>query len=133
MQPLRREFLAGAACFLGIGALPAASAQPGPIVASAPAECASGESEQFQAAVRAGDAAAMEKLLSQNASLLYSRDQHAVSSFMLACVARQPKAVDLLLSKGLVMDLHEAAAAGKADRVTEILKVDLQSMNARDI
>ena len=131
MPTLRRDFLAGAACFALVGEL---SGQPGPAVPPAPStpDCSS-ESERFQAAIRAGDAPLMEKLLAQGPSLLYSRDSHGVSSFMLACLAGQSKAIDLLLAKGLVMDLHVAAAAGKSDRVAEILKVDLQSMNARDI
>jgi len=129
MQPLRREFLTGVGCFISMGAL---SAQQSPLVTSAPNESVP-ETERFQAAVCAGDAPAIEKMLAQDPSLLYSRDRRGVSSFMLACLAGQRKAVDVLLSQGLVMDLHEAAAAGKTDRVAEILKIDLQSMNARDI
>jgi ankyrin repeat protein len=130
MPTLRREFLVGAACFAGVGVL---SGEQPPLTAPAPMECASGESGKFQTAIRSGDTTLMEKMLEQDSSLLYSRDRQGTSSFMLACQARQPKAADLLLAKGLVMDLHEAAAAGKVDRVSEILKIDLQSMNARDI
>lgn len=139
MKTLRRDFLSGVAGFALVGKLsaqqnPAAVSAAPSAVASAPGagECTFG-SGRFHAAIHAGDTVLMEKFLEQDPSLLYSRDQHGTSSFMLACLAGQPKAVELLLSKGLVMDLHEAAAAGKSDRVAEILKIDLQSMNARDI
>jgi ankyrin repeat protein len=139
MKTLRREFLAGAAGFALVGKLSSQASAATvsvalPPAAPAPVECAVGSgSGPFHAAIHAGDTALMEKLLGQDPSLLYSRDQRGTSSFMLACIAGQPKAVDLLLAKGLAMDLHEAAAAGKGDRVGEILKIDLQSMNVRDI
>ena len=133
MPSLRRDFIVGAACFAGIGVLSGEQPPESAPVAAMPADCPVGESEKFHAAIRAGDTALMEKMLEQDPSLLYSRDRQGTSAFMLACVARQPKAIDTLLAKGLVMDLHEAAAAGKTDRVNEIFKIDLQSMNARDI
>lgn len=139
MKTLRREFISGVVGFAVVGKLSAqqspvalSAAPPAAVPAPSTGECAVGWG-RFYAAIHAGDTALMEKLLAQEPSLLYSRDQRGTSSLMLACLAGQPKAVELLLSKGLVMDLHEASAAGKSDRVAEILKIDLQSMNARDI
>lgn len=130
MQPLRRQFLVRAACVLGASTVPVQSASG---VTAPTTECVSDETARFQSAVRSGDTLTIENQLEKTPNLLYSRDQQGVSSFMLACLSGQPKAAEVLLSKGLVMDLHEAAASGKADRVAELLKIDLPSINARDI
>jgi ankyrin repeat protein len=124
----RREVLVGAAGMAGFAAAGRArqSAPKAQVLAST-------ESGKFRAAALHGDTNAMSAMLERDAALLYCRDENGASVFLLAALARQEKAADFLITHGLKPDLHEAAAAGHVDRLTELLKTDPGSLNLRDI
>ena len=64
---------------------------------------------------------------------LYHRDAAGRSAFLAACLEGNTAAKDDLLKKGLILDIHEAAAAGVGSRVEEILAVNQGSVNHRDL
>jgi ankyrin repeat protein len=75
----------------------------------------------FCGAASEGRVDAMKAMLAEDPALLYARDAHGQSAFLLACLAQKTAAADFLLSQGLVLDIHEAVAAGKEDRAKELL------------
>ena len=64
---------------------------------------------------------------------LYTRNEKGQSSFLQACLAGQTEGANQLIERGLVLDLHEAAAAGKTARIDEILAQNPGSVNHRDL
>ena len=75
------------------------------------------------AAVQAGDAGKIRGLL-HDPSLAAAKDANGVSALMLAFYYRRPEIANLLLAAKPELDIFEATAAGKADKVAEILKRD---------
>jgi ankyrin repeat protein len=80
------------------------------------------ETDPFRRAVTAGDADVVAGFLAKDPALLYARDAQGQSVYLLACYEQRTNVMTLLESKGLVLDVYEAAAAGKIDRLTEILR-----------
>ena len=76
------------------------------------------------AAVQAGDIENLRKLLQKDSSLASSRDATGVSALMHALYRRRADIVDSLVSAGPVLDIFEATAAGRADRVSAVLQND---------
>ncbi len=74
-------------------------------------------------AVQAGNVDKMRQLLGEDASLSSSRDAAGVSALMHALYRRHSEIADLL-STNLDLDIFEATAAGRADKVSEILQND---------
>ena len=132
----RRQFLAAATgasvasvCFpgeglfaatvgsLGGGALSDTEAQSG-----VRADLLAAESDAYRRAVISGDVTKVEEFLARDAALLYARDVRGQSVYLLAAYAEQPAVMKVLEAKGLVRDVYEASAAGKVDRVHELLR-----------
>jgi len=80
------------------------------------------ETNEYRRAVLAGDVKTVERFLSKDASLRYARDANGQSVYLLAAYAAQPAVMKLFEDKGLVLDVYEAAAGGKLDRVMEFLR-----------
>jgi ankyrin repeat protein len=128
----RRTFLAGAvgatlaaAAPAGLEAAVAHAAHPGNTSENASVNNASAsDNEQmaFRRAVTTGDTHAIEDLLRPNPSLLYARDAEGQSVYLLAAYAGQRAVMSLLESKGLVLDIYEAMAGLKLDRLNELLR-----------
>lgn len=85
----------------------------------------------FVAAVQSGDVEKVRRELSGNPSLATARDESGVSAIMHAFYRRQHEIADLLVAAKPDLDIFEATAAGKADRVLVILRTDLESMTRR--
>ena len=64
---------------------------------------------------------------------LYTRSQEGRSAFLTACLEGNAAAKEALLKRGLLLDIHEAAAAGVASRIDEILVGNQGSVNHRDL
>ena len=75
-------------------------------------------------AVQAGDAGKVRSLLQNDPSLAAAKDASGVSALMFAFYYRRAEIADLLLSAKPDLDIFEATAAGKADKVSEMLKND---------
>jgi len=61
--------------------------------------------------------------------LASAKDASGVSALMYAFYYRQPEVADLLLGSKSELDIFEATAAGKTDRVAEILQLDRDAAN----
>ena len=77
--------------------------------------------------VQSGDVDAIRKLLADDPELASAEDANGVSALMLAFYFRRAEIADLLLAAKPELDIFEATAAGKADRVFEILRQNSQS------
>lgn len=76
------------------------------------------------AAVQSGDTAQVRSLLQEDPSLAAAKNADGVSAVMHAFYYRRPDIADLLLAAKSDLDIFEATAAGKAEKVSEILKKD---------
>jgi ankyrin repeat protein len=76
------------------------------------------------AAVQSGEAAKVRDLLQNDRSLAAAKDSNGVSAVMHAFYYRRPEIADLFLAAKSDLDIFEATAAGKAERVAEILGRD---------
>jgi uncharacterized protein len=72
---------------------------------------------QFLAAVQAGDAAKVRVLLEAQPSLAAAKNERGQSALLLAVYHGRKEVRDLLISRGLDLELHEAAATGHLGRV----------------
>jgi uncharacterized protein len=81
------------------------------------------------AAVQSGNVEVVRRLLEQRPPLASARDANGVSALMHAFYCRQPEVADLLLASKSELDIFEATAADKKDRVSEILKHDPEAAN----
>lgn len=81
------------------------------------------------AAVQAGDVGKVRSLLKDDVSLAGAQDANGVSALMFAFYYRRSEIADLLLAEKSDLDIFEATAAGKADKVSQILKKDPEAAN----
>lgn len=77
--------------------------------------------EEFLAAVRAGDTAAVAAALRAQPSLAGARDAQGVSAYLWACYARQADVRALLRAALPALDVFEAIAAGEDERALDLL------------
>jgi ankyrin repeat protein len=82
------------------------------------------------AAVQSGDAEKLRGLLQDDPSLAAAKDANGVSAVMHAFYYRRPEVADLLLAAKSDLDIFEATAAGRTDKVSEILERDPQSVKS---
>jgi ankyrin repeat protein len=80
------------------------------------------ETDAFRRAVLGGDVKSVERFLARDSALLYARDANGQSVYLLAAYAGQSAVMSLFEAKGLVLDIYEAAAGGKLERVAELLR-----------
>src|SRR5258708_24115172 len=86
------------------------------------------------AAVRAGDAVSVARMVEQEPALLQARNEQGVSAVLMACYTGRREIRDLLIDRGAILQLHEAAAAGSLSRVKELVegKTDLAKSYSPD-
>ena len=86
----------------------------------------------FQA-IKKGDRQAVEDLLASGAELASARDESGVSAVLTAIYYGQPAIADLLIAGrerlNASLDLFEASAAGRADRVEDLLRAAPDRVN----
>lgn len=88
------------------------------------------EVQLFFDAIRCGDAGAVNALLDQDTTLLSAKNQQSQSPVLFATYNRQKEIRDLLLSRGAVLELPEAAASGDLARVKELVERDPSLANS---
>jgi len=76
----------------------------------------------FLSQIVAGNVSAAGQMLANSPDLLYARDEHGQSAYLLAAYAAQASVMNLLETRGLILDIHEACAGGRIDRVKQLLK-----------
>ena len=75
----------------------------------------------FFQAVQSGNASKVEALLAADASLASAKNEKGQSAVLLAVYTGRKEIRDLLLARGVALELHEAAAAGQLARVRQIV------------
>ncbi|MBI5709133.1 MAG: ankyrin repeat domain-containing protein [Candidatus Eisenbacteria bacterium] len=80
--------------------------------------------KRFLDAIRSGDAAAVSALLAANPQLATTRDGSGISAILLALYHGHAEIATALLATGVALDLPEACAAGRVDRVRALLEED---------
>ena len=82
-------------------------------------------------AVTAGDVATVRTLLSEDPSLASARDGSGLPVVLLALFHQQREVADALLDAEPELGPLEAAATGRADRLSALLDADPEALNAR--
>jgi ankyrin repeat protein len=82
------------------------------------------EASAALAAIEAGDAEKLRALLRENPALASARDSDGVSVIMKALYRRRPDMLDALLTAAPELDIFEATATGRTERVAELLRQD---------
>lgn len=80
--------------------------------------------EQLFDAIRGGDTRQLRLLLDQEPRLAAARDATGVSALLFACYARHRELIEILLAALPELDLFEAAAVGRLERVKALLAED---------
>ena len=80
-----------------------------------------GKSQEFFAAIQKGDTSTVKALLDTEPSLAGAKNEQGQSAVLTSIYNRRNEIRDLLLARGVTLELHEAAAAGKLERVKEIV------------
>ncbi len=75
------------------------------------------DTSAFFQAVQSGNASKVEALLDSDASLAGAKNDKGQSAVLLAVYTGRKEIRDLLLARGVALELHEAAAAGQLARV----------------
>ena len=84
-------------------------------------------------AINAGDAARVEVILSADPALAAARDDDGVSATMHALYRRRPAVAEMIAAAILELDVFEAAALGRTDRLAELLAADPPLATARSV
>lgn len=74
-------------------------------------------SEAFFKALKAGDAAGVERMAAEDPGLLTARSGDGLSPVMTALYWGRPAVAEALVAAGVPLDFHEAAAAGQLEAV----------------
>jgi len=78
--------------------------------------------EQFFQALQVGDETAVQSLLAADPSLATAKNERGQSAILAAVYSGRTAIRDLLLARGVTLELHEAAAAGQLGRVKELVE-----------
>ena len=94
-------------------------------------ESPKGSAEQeFLSAVTKGEGEKVSELLHKNPALARTTDQNGVSAVLLAQYRGRKNIVDILVASSLELNIFEAAATGRADRVRVLISKDPNLANA---
>jgi ankyrin repeat protein len=84
----------------------------------------------FLEAVKEGDQATVAQLLERDPSLVHAQSPSGLSPVLMAIYYGEAGIADLLIAKGAHLNLFEATAAGRLERVKELLAHDPTLVNA---
>jgi len=88
-------------------------------------------SHALVAAIKAGDAEAVRALVGESPELASARDENGLPVVLLALFHQRRDIAETLLQAEPELGILEAAAAGRADRVRELLAADPEARHAR--
>ncbi len=77
--------------------------------------------QDIMGAVRAGDAERVRELIHGNPDLVNTRDGAGNSPVLTAVYYNSPEVAELLIEQGATLDIYEAAATGRVERVRELV------------
>lgn len=81
---------------------------------------------EFFAAIRAGDAVTVRTMLDAEPGLAGAKNEQGQSPVLAAVYSGRSEIRDLLIARGVTLDFHEAAAAGRLDRVKQLVEKNPQ-------
>jgi ankyrin repeat protein len=77
--------------------------------------------EELFAAIKEGDQATVERLVAEDRSLVNAQDEQGLSAVMTAAYHKKPEITALLVRKRAKLNIFEACAVGKLERVKSML------------
>ncbi len=80
--------------------------------------------KEFFDAIPAGDTATVKALLDADPALAAAKNEQGQSAILAAIYSQRTEIRDLLLARGVPLELHEAAAGGQLDRVKQFVEKD---------
>lgn len=80
------------------------------------------DTRTFFEAIRSGDLPQVKALLDANPSLSSSKNESGASALLMSIYTGRHEIRELLLSRGATSELHDAAAAGKLERVKQFVE-----------
>jgi len=80
-------------------------------------------------AIKTGDVARVNEMLDADPALASSRNENGVSAVLLATYYGRSEIAEALLKRGATLDIFEAAAVGRTERIEEILKESPELVN----
>jgi ankyrin repeat protein len=83
-----------------------------------------GRTQELIEAVKAGELANVRALVGADAKLIHAKDEQGNSAVLLAVYYGKMDVAEFLIGQGVELTIHEAAAAGKIDRVKALLAVN---------
>jgi uncharacterized protein len=86
--------------------------------------------QKFLEAVKSGDLVHVKQMLTIEPGLAKARADSGASALMLAIYHNRPEVRDMLIERGAPLDIHEAAAAGKLERISAIATQDPVAINS---
>jgi ankyrin repeat protein len=84
---------------------------------------------EFINEIKAGAIDRVREMLDQDAGLIEARDENGVSALLIAVYYGQAEIVELLLELNTDLDIWEAAATGRLERIDELLDQDSSLVN----
>lgn len=78
-------------------------------------------SKEFFDAIRAGDSAKVSAMLAADPALLNAEDENGAGAFVAAKYSRRNDVADMLLQRGVELDIFAACMAGAEERVVELV------------
>ncbi len=90
-------------------------------------------SQEFLDAATSGDVSKVKTMLHSDPSLARARDENGVSVIMKATYYGKKDVVDALLESGVELDVFEAVATGKNERVLDLIANDASLTNAYSV
>jgi ankyrin repeat protein len=79
-------------------------------------------SEGFFEAIKSGDQAKVQALLDIDPALLRAKSENGLSPVLTALYYQEPDIADLLIARGAELNIFEAAAAGRLDRLQALVE-----------
>jgi ankyrin repeat protein len=86
--------------------------------------------QEFLTAIEKGEVTKVLELLKSDRTLAQTKNADGVSAVLLAVYHRRPDIVEALLATGIELNVFEASATGRAERVKELVKGDAAQANA---
>jgi ankyrin repeat protein len=81
-------------------------------------------SQEFFDAIKNGNSAGVTELLEQHPALIKASTKNGTTPVLYAVYAKRPQIAELLIARGVALNIFEAAATDRIERVRELLRND---------
>jgi ankyrin repeat protein len=88
------------------------------------------QKQELISAAKTGDRDKVEQLLAQNPGLANSKTDEGLSAVLVAVYYGKPAIADVLIDRGASLDVFEAAATGRLQRLASLIEKDPSLVNA---